>query len=287
MNEKDKTNIGLLIQDNKKTWRSYKERAELGRKRGVYLFYIDVNELEPEKIYDEEKIKCKYWDGKSMIEKFIEFPKVVYDRTRPGLTNKNIETILETIKEKNFAFINSPDFRKLCYDKWKTYSLLEKKDIKQPKTKIYSDENLEEMINNYQFVFIKKRNSSQGKNQIIIKNLENRKFRIILSDYSPSFFQEEDYSFIRRKMKELEMDDKFIIQEGVKVDRIDERFYDLRVIFQRDGKGKFDMTCFYVRVGAISSEQANISKKGHPQDPNLFFEYPFIVKKDVVSFSKK
>ncbi|MEM4719564.1 MAG: hypothetical protein QXG18_01730 [Candidatus Pacearchaeota archaeon] len=28
-------------------------------------------------------------------------------------------------------------------------------------------------------------------------------------------------------------------------------------------------------------------QKGHPQDPNLFFEYPFIVKKDVVSFSKK
>jgi hypothetical protein len=83
-----------------------------------------------------------------------------------------------------------------------------------------------------------------------------------------------------------DINDKYIIQRGIGTDMLEERVYDFRALFQRGRGGKIGMTAFYIRVAAPDSKQANIGKKGHPQDPYVIFDNYDEVESEVRSVGK-
>ncbi|MEM4181728.1 MAG: YheC/YheD family protein [Candidatus Pacearchaeota archaeon] len=263
--------VGYLSNKNIGAWRAYKERAELARRRGISLVNLLIDEENIQRISSGDNVFVRYWNGKSMEEKEIPCPSSFYDRTDVVSRPNSIENLLRLLEDNSCLFVNSPRFRELCIDKWKTYRLLEKNKIPQPKTSIYSEEAIEDFLRKFEFVFIKKRNSSQGKNQLVIKKSASS-YSLFSSDEETNLLEKANFDFLIQKLRERKIGKDFIVQQGIDVDTIDGRVYDIRAIFQRGSQGKIGMTCFYVRVGPKNSQQANISNGGHPQDPFVFFE---------------
>jgi glutathione synthase/RimK-type ligase-like ATP-grasp enzyme len=278
------TQVGFLSSKTKLAWNAYKERADIARKRNVALLQIVAEESLVSKILNDDIVYLKYWDGISMNEYYDYIPEIIYDRL--NITEKIRDEIINALEQKNTIFINSPNFRKSCADKLKTSLLLETNQITSPKTYELTQENLKYLLNKKGFVFIKKIISSQGKNQIVIREIAKNDYIIIVSDNNKlkringlnNLVDEFNY-FIKTN--------NYLVQEGINVDRLDGRVYDFRAIFQKKNQLRTDLTCFYARVGAPLSEQANIGKKGHPQDPYLIFEEYEKLEKLIKNTGKK
>lgn len=263
--------VGYLSNNNSGSWNAYKERAELAKRRGISLVNLLINEENIRRISAGGLVLVRYWNGKSMEERETSCPVSFYDRTNVVNRPEELENLLNLLSNRGCSFVNSPQFRELCIDKWRTYQLLEKNRVPQPKTSVYSEESLEDFIKHFGVIFIKKRNSSQGKNQFVVEK-SGRSYSLFSSDEKQPILESGNFDFLLQKLRERNLNQDFIVQQGIDVDTIEDRVYDIRAVFQRGSCGRMGMTCFYVRVGPRNSQQANISKGGHPQDPFVFFE---------------
>ncbi len=278
--------IGYLMNRGDAAMRAYRERADLAKARGMTLIVLESKKDNLERIKAGDLIQCRYWDGTSLIEAKAPLPTAFYDRT--GMASRSRvrhKEIINALLEKNTNFINSPGFRSVCSDKWLTYQILKENNIPTPNTVLYSAENLDDLIDKTGFVFIKKRVSSEGKGQVVIR--EHKGYYVRPSSMNKPFFVEDIEEVVSFLKEVQDIDQNYIIQEGVNVDDIQGRVYDFRALFQRSKKGNMGMTTFYVRVGAERSEQANIGKSGHPQDPYVMFEDYKGIEKSIRSMGQK
>jgi hypothetical protein len=264
-------NVAWLSGDNKASWIAYKERAEIAKKQNVNLIKILNNDDVASKIIEGDKLSGRYWDGKSMHEVVIDVPEVFYDRTAIKNRSNFFNEVVNSVQISGKNFINPPQFRDICKDKWLTYKLLYQNGIKTPETYIYSEDSLEHLLHKTGFVFVKERVSSQGKNQVVIRELDKNRYSMILSKDSLPL-EVKGFHDVIDNLSILGIEDNYIVQEGINVDRLETRVYDFRSLFQRGSQGRIGMTCFYLRVGALASEQANIGKKGHPHEPYVVFD---------------
>jgi hypothetical protein len=278
------TSVGFLSAKNKFAWRAYKERADIARKRNIALVQIVPQKDIDLRIAGGDKLTLRYWDGKSMHELSEEIPQVVYDRL--NISDNRRVKIVEAMSNAGTVFVNPPDFREICADKVKAYSVFCEGRIATPETHVFSAESLEDILEKKGFAFVKKRVSSQGKNQIVIRELGRQDYLIIPSSNN-QLQRVNSFNSVLQYLSQSDITEDYLVQEGMPVDRLDGRAYDFRALFQRGSQGHLGMTCFYVRVGAPSSEQANIGKSGHPQDPYVVFEDYEKLKRDINKLGRK
>jgi hypothetical protein len=278
------TYVGFLSAKNKFAWRAYKERADIARKRNVALVQIVAQKDLDLRIVGGDKLNLRYWDGKSMHELSEEIPQVVYDRL--NISDNRRVKIVEAMSKTGITFVNPPEFREVCADKVKAYNVFVNGGIATPETHIFSAECLEDILERKGFVFVKKRISSQGKNQIVIRELGKDDYLIIPSSDN-QLERVNGLNSVLGYLSECRVNEDYLVQEGIHVDRLEGRAYDFRALFQRGSQGNLGMTCFYVRVGAPSYEQANIGKKGHPQDPYVVFEDYEKLKREINKLGRK
>jgi glutathione synthase/RimK-type ligase-like ATP-grasp enzyme len=279
-----KTCVGFLSGNNKYAWRAYKERADVARKRNVGLVQIVPQKDLDLRIANGDRAHLRYWDGKSMHELSEEIPQVIYDRL--NISDKRRSKIVDAMSKTGISFINPPEFRGVCADKVKAYSVFIDGGIATPETHVFSAECLEDILEKKGFAFVKKRVSSQGKNQVVIRELGKQDYLIIPSSNN-QLQRVNGFNSVLQYLSQSDIGEDYLVQEGIYVDRLDGRAYDFRALFQRGSQGHLGMTCFYVRVGAPSSEQANIGKKGHPQDPYVVFEDYEKIKRDINKLGRK
>ncbi|GEM_PF-2883894 len=270
--------VGFLSAKNESAWRAYKERADIARKRNVGLVQIVLQKDLDLRIAYRDKVHLRYWDGKSMYELLGEIPQVIYDRI--NISDKRRIRIVDAMSKAGISFVNSPEFREMCADKVKAYSVFVNGGISTPETHVFSAECLEDLLERKGFVFVKKRVSSQGRNQFVIRELGKEDF-LIISSSNNQLQRLNGLHQVLNYLSKYNIGEDYLVQEGIHVDRLDGRVYDFRAVFQRGSQGHLGMTCFYVRVGAPYSEQANIGKKGHPQDPYVVFEDYKKIKRDI------
>ena len=254
---------------------AYRERADIARKHGVALYLIETTKASLELLRKTGCIRLRYWTGESMVDNIIsEPPPVFYDKSNS--TRKNIrQTLIRALKERGYLFISDPDLREVISDKFEQYQLLSQHNLPTPDTALLSLENMVNFCTTLPIVFIKKRVSSQGRNQFVVK-CDGPNWTVKPSgEKKASLFVElqEVHDFLRSHIDDFS---EYIIQAGVDVDTITDvggnpRVFDLRIVCQRGKQGRLGVTGCYMRIGAENSNQANISKKGHPHDPALVF----------------
>lgn len=279
------TCVGFLSAKNKSAWNAYKERANIARKRNVGLIQIVPERNLDLIIANGDNLNLRYWDGKSMHEISGEIPQVIYDRL--NISDKRRTKIVDAMSKARITFVNPPEFREKCADKVKAYSVFINGQIPTPETYVYSPDCLEDILGKKGFAFVKKRVSSQGKNQIVIRELGKEDYLIIPSDNPDNLRRVNGLKPLLDYLNSVQIGEDYLVQEGINVDRLEGRAYDFRALFQKGSQGHLGMTCFYVRVGAPLSEQANIGKKGHPQDPYVVFENYESLKKEIDKMGRK
>ncbi|MFW5871657.1 MAG: YheC/YheD family protein [bacterium] len=265
--------VGYLTNNSQLSWNAFKERARIAQSKGVALAFIPSTRQTLRELEKNNSINSKFWLNSHMSQKEIKIPPVIYDRTNLSRTPKLRSELIRFFENENSHFVNSPLFRQICSDKWNLVELLEDSKCNVPYTQIYSPDSLEEMIEiTSGRIFIKKRTASQGKSQFVVKKTHSKnQFLYATSEKPEQTYEARNLSALVKGLHLLGADSGYIIQQGINADTFDSRVFDYRVIVQKGLDGKNRMTCFYMRIGPVKSEQANISKKGHPQDPFAVF----------------
>jgi glutathione synthase/RimK-type ligase-like ATP-grasp enzyme len=278
--------VGTLITSGRGGLNAYREKAKLAKKEGIALVSIEQSKENLKNIRDGELLQCRYWDGVSMIETEAPIPHSCYDRVDIKSKGRRLaESMLYSLAERGTLFVNSPDFRTLCADKWSLYNALAREDVKMPQTFLYSGEGLKQLLEGGELIFVKKRIASQGRGQFVISPGENG--LEVLSDEGPPVAVGNLGNLISYFDSRGVTGEEYIAQEGIKTDTLEGRVYDFRVLFQRGRGGRMGMTTFYVRVAAPNSKQSNIGKRGHPQDPFVVFEDYKTLKSELLSSGRK
>jgi len=276
--------IGYLASFKRSSMSSFKERSSDASKIGVRLCLIELTLKNLNSIKNKKDIDVRVWKKNEKMENMemisISIPKIIYDRTPVAHLTGKEELFIEALIYHGCIFSNSPEVRNLSRDKWAQFRFFSTRGIRIPLTIKYNPRELNSFIKKG-IVFIKPRSGSQGKKQIIIKKNKDGCFKI-----TSTFGQRKSQIIIglnqvKKYLQNFSLDaNSYIIQEGVKIDHIEEetsrgirlRSYDFRVIVQLNTKGKPIASIIFVRVGPPSSDQANISQGGHAQDPESVFE---------------
>jgi glutathione synthase/RimK-type ligase-like ATP-grasp enzyme len=209
-------------------------------------------------------------------------PLVFYDKS-PPLGKDMRSKFIEELIARGVLFVTNPRFRQLFADKWEQHRIFTEHKIPTPCTELLTRESAIAFMKRYRTVFVKPRVGSGGNDQTVIVRLEQGFLVRRSSSKSPSLVLslEDVLEYLPEQM------DDYIIQEGISVDRLDGRVYDFRVVCQRGKSGRFAMTGCYMRIGPPHSHQANIKKRGHPQDPALVFEEWPRIERELRVLSKK
>ncbi|MFT4303692.1 MAG: YheC/YheD family protein [Candidatus Woesearchaeota archaeon] len=274
-NINDDEAIGLLCNESITGLEDYQKRSELSLRHDITLLYIERNEENLNRIVNGEKILCRHWDGNSMIEGIAKIPSVIYDRVDVRSRKRKLtDAIIKALEERDADFVNPLKFRLMAADKWKQYQFFKASGIELPETQEYSEDSIDDLLNKYDTVFIKKKRASGGKSQYVIKQISGNLYTVQSSTTNERF----TIKGLRKVIDYLDhkkiTERTYIAQQGLNIDLHEGCVYDFRVLYHRGPIGKLSLTAIYMRIGIPESQQANVSKGGQFHDPIVVYEEP-------------
>jgi glutathione synthase/RimK-type ligase-like ATP-grasp enzyme len=139
-------------------------------------------------------------------------------------------------------------------------SLLTHKKLSQnvPDTRWYSKKTLKTMLDRYKMVYIKPNNGTGGRGIMRAEKLEEGyKYQFKTSTRAYSTFA----NMIRSMEKQFE-NDRYVIQQGIHLLQYNGRIFDLRVMVQKNHKGKWETTGIVGRIGHPKKIVTNVCRGG-------------------------
>lgn len=260
---------------------AYLDRTRYARASGVDLFDVKLEHRTVELLQDG-LIKCRRWDGSMLTEETIPINqvKVFYNYMIGSLGNHlGYSEVLQEAKRSGAAFINSG----IAGDKLHVHSIFRSSETPTPETHKFTEKSFLELLEKFDYLFIKPRLGAGGTGQITIrrhsdgfsiKTSEGKEFKTVSIEEVYSICISESAS-------------QSIIQEGKTIERIDGSVYDIRAIFQKDGNGKTTFTAAYSRIGVSGSDQANISMGGSAKDPRDFIKGYDLIIQQIIPIGKR
>jgi len=219
------------------------------------------------------------------VESRYPLPDVVYDRipSRAIEARENIKSArrrlmkIEGLKYFNPSFLN----------KWKVYKLLiANEDLSQylPETKLLNRINLSHMLDDHKVVFIKPSNGSLGKGIVKARKDKNtglinglfgfQRIRRIKADSAEQFL---------KKISSITKNKSYIVQQGIDLIKYQNSTFDLRIIFQKNGQGKWMISKKFVRVAAPGSSITNLSSGGRTERSRTVLNHIFKFDKNLIA----
>ena len=266
--------VGIL------TWREggrfsepdYLRRLVLaGRKLGarVYLFsHQDVHAAE-RKIRGFTPKKAGGWQSQ-----WQPWPDVVIDRYR-----RRVPQYMRLRHSNLFTFANSP-FSK----KWRvTMMLAEDGRVSRwiPDTTVYAPGVVREMLEQHKLLYIKPGNGTGGRS-ILKLAAGNRGYELLGRDKRSSLVKARLQTvqgvekWVKRWVQEQRLQGgNFLVQQGVDLALVANRVADVRLLIQKDERGKWSVTGRGVRVGKAGSSTSNLHGGGSAVPFFSFFKQRF------------
>ncbi|WP_191562446.1 YheC/YheD family protein [Metabacillus idriensis] len=204
-------------------------------------------------------------DGWRQIE--VPLPNAVYDR----LPNRRMEDhrALKIVKDRLTTEYGIPWFNPGFFDKWTIHQLLlpyAESSQYLPDTKLAPTlEDLEEMLQIYKSVYLKPRNGSMGHGvfQLIFSPSENVYY---------CRYRSKDEDNILRKYKTLDLFlkhsfgnqvfDDYLLQERVKLMKINGQQVDFRVHTNKDSAGIWNVTAIAAKIAGKGSMTTHLDNGG-------------------------
>ncbi|WP_017754258.1 YheC/YheD family endospore coat-associated protein [Calidifontibacillus oryziterrae] len=193
----------------------------------------------------------------------LPVPHVIHNRIHSRITERSSATSLFF---KQLEKVNIPYFNERFLNKWEVFELLCEYDYLLPylpHTKLLNGRaTIEEMLKDYETVFIKPVHGSQGKNIFKINqleagfNLDYTTFSGEIERYYPTIMQL--YDVIRPKFKEQ----RYIIQQGLKLLSWQDRPLDFRLLCHQKYENEWVISSQVARVSSKNEFVSNISRGG-------------------------
>ena len=203
----------------------------------IYYFSLDkINWI-------DKKIKGIVFSPKQNDFRYywLPIPNVIYDR---GVSFKKHEKkLVKHIRKqfdysKDIHFINNKDY----LSKWHLYKKLFKhQEMRKylPETIRYSSFNdLIDMLNKYDFVFLKSYYGSRGREVMSLCKIA-KGYKIVFYDNELQSEEIYDLDSLKSQIEKFIGDNKYIIQQGINLSEYKGRKYDLRILIEKDINGKW------------------------------------------------
>jgi len=170
------------------------------------------------------------------------FPDVVYNRC----FNKESSTIkrLAKVIGRNKCF-NNINF----FNKWDFYNQFKQSNLASyvPDTYLYQEVSVAELLEKYKVVYIKPSYGCKGKSVYRVERMGNGDIHISLHSLPPRSICRKNES-IQAKLDELLGRKKYMVQQGIRMSLLDQRYFDIRVLVQKDIHGEWTVSTKTSRV---------------------------------------
>lgn len=241
----------------------YQRMITAGKKIG-----LDVYVFTPQDVDDQHRrihAMCYHPETRRWTRKWTRFPNMIFDRCR--LQNSHRFTQLRRFRSKynHLLFLNRP-----LRNKWTIHQVLSTvPSVKGhlPTTRLYqSMQDLQSMLRSHTLIYLKPINGTGGRGIM----------RIERSSLSPNtvFVQGRDHqrriirpqkltiSQLARKLAAWRARDRYLVQQGIALKLPNGRVHDYRMLVQKNGEGKWEVTGCAGRVGANKSITSNLHGGG-------------------------
>lgn len=184
------------------------------------------------------------------IYAWFPLPNVIYDRGA-GFTEEQkaaVREIRARFREKeDVRFINCLDY----IGKWRTYkALCKNKEVAAylPATVRYSSfSDVMSMLQQYGFIFLKSYYGSQGK-QVMSIALSDNAVRLVYYAGALHELVLSDLASVKAHVEKFVADQKFIIQQGVRLLKYKDRLFDMRILLIKNNRGEWVAVSNYARI---------------------------------------
>ncbi|WP_053362715.1 YheC/YheD family protein [Bacillus sp. FJAT-27251] len=159
--------------------------------------------------------------------------------------------------------------------KWKLKNVLEKQsEFRQhvPETQWFNHENLSDMLDRHQMVYVKPDNWSMGRGVFRVERVKNedgsdrymfqRETKVYSFDSFAELFASLDKQIKDMMKKRKTKNKKCLIQKGIHLLKYEGRIFDFRVLVQRTPDHKFEVTGMAGRVAQSQRVVTNIANHG-------------------------
>jgi glutathione synthase/RimK-type ligase-like ATP-grasp enzyme len=190
-------------------------------------------------------------------------PDVVYDRvvSRRSESREKLKKTKARLRQNPKLSYFNPSF----LNKWEVYQLLEgKPDLTPylPETKLLNLFTLEEMLNKYRVVYAKPANGSLGFGIIRIRLGEKGALHYTTYGSYKRRSQAKNADEFLKKTRDFRKKHSYIVQQGLDLATYRGSSFDLRIIYQKNSQGEWQISKKFARVAPMGSWVANLARGG-------------------------
>jgi len=197
------------------------------------------------------------------ISSLYPLPDVVYDRvsTRTGEAREQIRNTKIKLMQQPYLKYFNPSF----LNKWKVHEMLLTNPWLHkhlPETRPLTTENLEAMLKKHKTLYVKPSNGSLGLG--IIRVTQDQKGTLHYLVHRTKRFRSsaESAADFMTKTRKIRADKPYIVQEGIDIATYHGSPFDIRIIFQKNRYGQWQIGKKFARVAARGSSVSNLSSGG-------------------------
>jgi hypothetical protein len=221
--------------------RIYRELSQHAAQKNIFMYFFHAHQVD----WNNQKVRGFFYDpsiknGKWRKAAFC-LPDIIYNRIS-FRHKEETEDVKELMMKARLAKI--PLFNSRFLNKWEVYqSLVRHPQTREfvPETDSYSSENLAKYLNKYHEFFIKPVANSIGKGIIKVISNQPDKIEYFRLGRSSNWHSCRSHEELYQRLS-IPPGEKYILQKGIILARIDNRIFDIRAQVQKDGQGKWQFT---------------------------------------------
>ncbi|USG68027.1 YheC/YheD family protein [Brevibacillus ruminantium] len=234
--------------DGKKSYEHLPYYAEIGKEMGLEPVFFH-----PRHVRSNGKVKGYFWNGKRLVPRIVPIPRVIHNRVLTG--DQQSRKVIRQLSKKQIVFNGL-----VVRDKWRVHQMLWKNPkIRSylPHTVKYSGEKIRDFLNRYSILYVKPAVGSVGIGVVRIER-EGDHYHFISSKQRKVLTRQRLLS----ELAEWTGKRRFLIQQGVPLNRYQGRTYDIRVSVQKNREMKWTVSGMVAKVANPQNKLSNLSRGG-------------------------
>jgi len=237
--------------------RFFQELMASARKLGEICFAFYFSDID----WKKRVINGSYHSNKGWQRMKFPIPDVIYPRGKFWLPSQ--AEYRRRLNNLGVAILNPP-----MVGKWDAYRFLKNNPELLPylpETRLVNSfHQVEIMAKKYRSIYLKPVNGTKGKNIIRVSKNKNSPGYSYYYQSNGTLYKGNapDFYYLKKRLRPLMAGRSYLVQREISLIRYDGGLVDIRVMAQKDNRGRWELTGMACRVGKRGAITSNISSGG-------------------------